>query len=95
MYDANTDDDGDGIDDTVSGVRTEPVITALLRYEVTDKAGNRASCTMDVAVVDLEDPVITCPTTITSVSMPQIDGAPNVYTHPPGAQNIDRVLVYR
>ncbi|GEQ87269.1 hypothetical protein ULMS_27770 [Patiriisocius marinistellae] len=38
-----------------------PVGTTTVTYEVTDAVGNVGSCSFDVTVNDVEDPVVTCP----------------------------------
>jgi hypothetical protein len=47
--------------DHYPGARSaEGSVTAELVYVVSDQAGNRASCSREVVVVDLEDPVVDC-----------------------------------
>ena len=51
---------------------------------------------MDVVVIDLDDPVVTCPSSI-NVNAGDIVGGSNgenVYDHPSSASNHDNALVY-
>lgn len=73
----------------------EALRSATLRYVAEDASGNRASCDIDIVVVDLEDPSITCPSVVTSASMVQADGSSNDYVHPATAINSNYVQVYR
>ncbi|UKN02647.1 HYR domain-containing protein [Paracrocinitomix mangrovi] len=44
---------------------TFPIGTTLVTYEVTDSAGNTASCSFNVTINDTENPTITCPADVT------------------------------
>jgi len=72
----------------------EAVRSAILKYIVQDASGNRGFCHVDIVVVDLEDPFITCPDALTSTNMSQTDGTTNFYDHPANAFNKDYVLVF-
>jgi len=46
--------------------------TTTVEWKVTDAAGNTATCTFDVAIVDAENPTISCPTDITQDNDPGV-----------------------
>jgi gliding motility-associated-like protein len=55
-----------------------PVGTTLVEYEVEDLAGNTASCSFNVTVIDIELPTITCPepvNTVADMNECTVDGA--------------------
>ncbi|WP_203258395.1 beta strand repeat-containing protein, partial [Hyunsoonleella ulvae] len=64
-----------------------PVGTTTNTFEVTDAAGNTATCSFDVTVTDNEDPTITCPTPINVNVDGGTDGAVVTYTAPVGTDN--------
>jgi hypothetical protein len=64
-----------------------PVGTTTNAFLVTDAAGNTATCSFTVTIVDDEDPVITCPADITVNNDPGQCGANVVFTVPVGTDN--------
>ena len=66
-----------------------PVGTTTNTFEVTDAAGNTATCSFDVTVNDTEDPAITCPADITTSNDPGDCSAVVTYTTPVGTDNCD------
>ena len=68
---------------------TFPVGTTTNTFEVTDAAGNTATCSFDVTVNDTEDPAITCPADITTSNDTGDCSAVVTYTTPVGTDNCD------
>ena len=66
---------------------TFPVGTTTNTFEVTDAAGNTATCSFDVTVNDTENPAITCPADITTSNDPGDCSAVVTYTTPVGTDN--------
>ena len=66
-----------------------PVGTTTNTFEVTDAAGNTATCSFDVTVNDTEDPAITCPADITTSNDTGDCSAVVTYTAPVGTDNCD------
>ena len=64
-----------------------PVGTTTNTFEVTDAAGNTATCSFDVTVNDTEDPAITCPADITTSNDTGDCSAVVTYTTPVGTDN--------
>src|SRR5690606_31963147 len=64
-----------------------PVGTTTNSFQVTDVAGNVASCSFDITVNDTEDPVITCPGDITQDNDPGVCGAVVTYALPTATDN--------
>ncbi|MEM7035868.1 MAG: HYR domain-containing protein, partial [Bacteroidota bacterium] len=64
-----------------------PVGTTTNTFTVTDAAGNTASCSFSVTVVDAEVPSITCPANITVNNDPGQCSAVVTYTAPSGTDN--------
>jgi hypothetical protein len=56
-------------------------------FEVTDAAGNTATCSFTVTVNDTEDPAITCPADITTSNDTGDCSAVVTYTTPVGTDN--------
>jgi hypothetical protein len=66
---------------------TFPIGTTVNTFEVTDAAGNKASCSFRVTVVDNENPKIACPADITVNNDPGACGAVVAYATPAGTDN--------
>jgi hypothetical protein len=66
---------------------TFPVGVTTNTFEVTDAAGNKASCSFTVTVTDNENPVISCPANIAVNVGAGICGAIVNYTAPVGTDN--------
>ena len=65
-----------------------PVGTTTVTYTATDAAGNTATCSFDVTVVDAEAPVLTaCPANITVSNDAGICGAAVTWTAPTASDN--------
>jgi hypothetical protein len=64
-----------------------PVGVTTNTFEVTDAAGNTATCSFDVTVNDTEDPAITCPADITTSNDTGDCSAVVTYTTPVGTDN--------
>jgi len=64
-----------------------PVGTTTVTYTATDGAGNDATCSFDVTVVDDENPVITCPADITTDASPNACNAFVSYSAPTVTDN--------
>ncbi len=64
-----------------------PVGITTLEYTVTDASTNTATCSFDVIVVDIEDPLITCPSDVSLSNDPGICGAVYSYLTPVGTDN--------
>src|SRR5439155_629350 len=62
-----------------------PIGTTLNTFRVTDAAGNPASCSFSVTVVDAEAPTIACPANVTVPSTPGTCGAAVGYAAPVGS----------
>ena len=73
---------------------TFPVGTTTNTFEVTDAAGNTATCSFDVTVNDTEDPAITCPADITTSNDPGDCSAVVTYTTPVGTDNCTGAYYY-
>lgn len=95
--------DADGLTEHAPGGGNIAARSAVTLYTATDQTGNRAECSVDIFVVDLEDPVIECPTSLNTNSLTNalgnaMDGRGtnvNRYTHPPSSANIGSVFVYQ
>ena len=74
---------------------TFPVGTTTETYEVTDAAGNTATCSFTVTVNDTEDPTITCPADITVDNDPGECDAVVTYTEPTGSDNCPGAVTNR
>ncbi len=59
---------------------TFPVGTTTNTYVVTDASGNTATCSFNVVVEDLENPVVTCPANMTVNTDPGVCGASVSYS---------------
>lgn len=66
---------------------TFPLGSTTESYTATDAAGNTASCSFTVTVSDTEDPVISCPASISVNNDAGICGALVAYTVPQGIDN--------
>jgi len=66
---------------------TFPVGTTTNTFEVTDAAGNSATCSFDVTINDTEDPTISCPANITQNNDPGECGAVVTYADPTISDN--------
>jgi hypothetical protein len=66
---------------------TFPVGTTVNTFMVTDAAGNTASCSFSVTVVDAENPAITCPADIAVDNDAGVCGATVTYATPVGTDN--------
>ncbi|TNF25931.1 MAG: HYR domain-containing protein [Bacteroidetes bacterium] len=64
-----------------------PVGTSTVVYRATDAAGLTGTCSFTVTVSDIEDPNITCPSNITTLSTTANCGAFINYTAPVGTDN--------
>src|SRR5690606_22921741 len=65
-----------------------PLGTTTNTFEVTDAAGNTATCSFTITVIDDENPTITCLTDITNVSVDTgLCSAVVTYTTPVGTDN--------
>jgi hypothetical protein len=87
---AGTDDCPDAATAKTAGLDSGslfPIGTTTEMYTVTDAAGNIASCSFTVTVVDNEPLTITCPANITVNNDPGNGGAVVSYTAPVGTDN--------
>lgn len=64
-----------------------PLGNTTVTFRATDASGNTADCSFTVTVVDIEDPVISCPGDIAVVSTTGNCGAVINYTAPVGTDN--------
>ena len=69
-----------------------PVGTQSASFRATDGSGNTTDCSFTLTVVDIEDPVLTCPANINVVSTTGNCGAVINYTTPVGSDNCPGVL---
>jgi len=92
---AATDVDSDGLADT-DGAGNDGVPSHRNMFRAADPSGNVAYCVMDVVVIDLDDPVVTCPSSINVGPTDIVGGSDseNVYDHPSSASNHGNALVY-
>ena len=80
---------------TAGGASGTPFIvgTTLVTYTATDADNNVATCSFNVTVVDVEDPVILCPTNITTTVTPLSCGADVIYNLPTATDNCSTGIV--
>ncbi|UKN00093.1 HYR domain-containing protein [Paracrocinitomix mangrovi] len=64
-----------------------PIGTTIVTYQVTDASGNTSQCSFNIAVLDSENPTITCPADITVNNITNVCGATVTYTSPVGIDN--------
>jgi len=64
-----------------------PLGATTVAFQATDASGNITNCSFTVTVVDIEDPVITCPSNISTVSTTSGCGAPITYSAPVATDN--------
>lgn len=64
-----------------------PVGTTTVVYRATDAANNTGDCSFTVTVLDIQDPTISCPSNISTVSTTGNCGAVINYTTPVGTDN--------
>lgn len=64
-----------------------PVGVTTVVFRATDASSNTADCSFNVEVLDIEDPQITCPSNISTVSTTGSCGAVITYTAPVGTDN--------
>lgn len=69
--------------------------TFTVVFDAIDLSGNTDSCSIDVAVVDDEDPIVNCPATLTfTASSPSSCGATITYVTPISTDNCDIVSTF-
>ncbi|MCB9185755.1 MAG: HYR domain-containing protein [Flavobacteriales bacterium] len=66
----------------------------IVSFLATDASGNTASCSFNVEVLDIEDPVITCPANINVLSTLSNCGANITYITPTATDNCSGVNTY-
>ncbi|MCF8275740.1 MAG: HYR domain-containing protein [Flavobacteriales bacterium] len=68
-----------------------PVGNTTVTFRATDAAGNTGDCSFQVEVLDIEDPAISCPANINTVSTNGSCGALVTYSTPVGTDNCSGV----